>query len=388
MPGRHVLDVDDVDRALDVGRDAPQHEAPHELGRRAPEVAARRARRPGRRRRPAARAPRSAAPRPPPRAWRRRTGCRARRATAWRSSAVPPSGAGPDGGDRGGVHDALDAPRAGTPPAPPASPPRWPRTARPRGARRLVEPATWNDARRRPRSARRTARRSVEVGDRPSRRRAPPSASRFEVARTVTRTSSPRATSARATCEPTNPVAPVTRVVGIASRGYQHYAHAPMARVAVVTDTTHYMPRALVERARICTRSRSTSPSRARPSARPTSPTSPTSTRASARRREMPGTSQPSVGDFLAVYEPLLEAGARHRLDPPQRRHLRHLRRRRAGPRPAVERGIDAGADRRARLRDRVRRARDAGDGRRERRRAPAAAPPRRPRRPRPAGAT
>ena len=32
---------------------------------------------------------------------------------------------------------------------------------------------------------------------------------------------------------------------------------------------------------------------------------------------ELPSTSQPSVGDFLAVYEPLVEQRRRHRLDPP-----------------------------------------------------------------------
>ena len=48
-------------------------------------------------------------------------------------------------------------------------------------------------------------------------------------------------------------------------------------------------------------------------------------------RRELPTTSQPSIGDFLAVYEPLLDGGQRHRLDPPLRRDLRHLRLRAAG---------------------------------------------------------
>ena len=57
-----------------------------------------------------------------------------------------------------------------------------------------------------------------------------------------------------------------------------------MARVAVVTDTTHYLPRDARRASSGCTRCRSTSPSRARPSARPTSPTSTTSTRGSAPR--------------------------------------------------------------------------------------------------------
>src|SRR4051794_25474072 len=81
-----------------------------------------------------------------------------------------------------------------------------------------------------------------------------------------------------------------------------------MSGVAVVTDTTHYMPRALVERLGIHqvslyvtfegeTRRESDITDLddfyRRPSA----------------SSEMPSTSQPSVGDFLAVYEPLLEGG-------------------------------------------------------------------------------
>ena len=64
-----------------------------------------------------------------------------------------------------------------------------------------------------PLSARRIARRSVTSASRARRRsrRAASSATR----RTVTRTSSPRSTSARAICEPTNPVAPVTSVAAL-----------------------------------------------------------------------------------------------------------------------------------------------------------------------------
>ncbi len=46
-------------------------------------------------------------------------------------------------------------------------------------------------------------------------------------------------------------------------------------------------------------------------------------------------TSQPSVGDFVAVYEPLLDAGPRDRLDPHLGRHIRHLRGGRPGSRAA-----------------------------------------------------
>src|SRR4051812_50227893 len=81
-----------------------------------------------------------------------------------------------------------------------------------------------------------------------------------------------------------------------------------MSGVAVVTDTTHYMPRALVEALGLHQVSLYV--------------TFEGETRREAdiddlddfyRRlgdsSEMPSTSQPSVGDFMAVYEPLLEAG-------------------------------------------------------------------------------
>jgi DegV family protein with EDD domain len=81
-----------------------------------------------------------------------------------------------------------------------------------------------------------------------------------------------------------------------------------MARVAVVTDTTHYMPRALVERLGLHEVSLYV--------------TFEGETRREADiddlddfyarlsdSSEMPSTSQPSVGDFMTVYEPLLEAG-------------------------------------------------------------------------------
>ena len=86
-----------------------------------------------------------------------------------------------------------------------------------------------------------------------------------------------------------------------------------------------------------CTPSRSTSAgasrrrrARGRPARLRRASTTTCARRASCRR-----TSQPSVGDFLAVYEPLLEAGDGHRLDPPLGRHLGHRARRRAGARPA-----------------------------------------------------
>ena len=222
-----------------------------------------------------------------------------------------------DGGDRGGVHDPLDVRAQALLQHRPRRHRRWPAKSASADAAQVGRAGDVEDAR--DALAARAAPRAGRSGRRRrSRRRGPPARRGSRSPRTVTRTSSPRATSARATCEPTNPVAPVTRVVGMGPRGYKPLRSPPMARVAVVTDTTHYLPRDAGRRGSICTWSRSTSPSRARPSARPTSPTSTTSTRGSAPRSEMPSTSQPSVGDFLAVYEPLLEAGRRHRLDPPR----------------------------------------------------------------------
>ena len=59
----------------------------------------------------------------------------------------------------------------------------------------------------------------------------------------------------------------------------------------------------------------------------------------------LPSTSQPSVGDFLAVYEPLARGRPRRRLDPHRRRPLRHLRERPRGGANA-RRARPAGPDR------------------------------------------
>ena len=56
------------------------------------------------------------------------------------------------------------------------------------------------------------------------------------------------------------------------------------------------------------------------------------------------------VGDFLAVYEPLVAARRRHPLDPPLGRDLRHGARRRAGARAADRARDGARADGRGRL--------------------------------------
>jgi DegV family protein with EDD domain len=84
-----------------------------------------------------------------------------------------------------------------------------------------------------------------------------------------------------------------------------------MAQVAVVTDSTHYMPRAVAERHGFHTVSlyvRWGDPPRDdREADLPDFDAFYDHLRSA---RELPTTSQPSVGDFLAVYEPLIEQGA------------------------------------------------------------------------------
>src|SRR5262245_29977337 len=81
-----------------------------------------------------------------------------------------------------------------------------------------------------------------------------------------------------------------------------------MPDVAVVTDTTHYLPAEVVERHRLHEVSLyvnwngRTDRERDLPDFDAFYGHLRTAT-------EMPSTSQPSVGDFLEVYEPLLEAG-------------------------------------------------------------------------------
>jgi DegV family protein with EDD domain len=81
-----------------------------------------------------------------------------------------------------------------------------------------------------------------------------------------------------------------------------------MSRVAVVTDTTHYMPHALVEELGLHEVSLYVTFEGATEREADIADLEDFYTRLS-NSTEMPGTSQPSVGDFLAVYEPLLEAG-------------------------------------------------------------------------------
>ena len=197
-------------------------------------------------------------------------------------------------------------PRAGTPPAPPASPPRWPRTAPPRDARRLVEPATWKTRetplQRPPHRApvgqvgdRRLdvePRQRVEVRGRPH-GHADVVAAGHERPRDV-RSDEP----GRAGDEGGRHGSP--RLQALRS--------PPMDRVAVVTDTTHYLPRDLVTRLDLHQVSLYVTFEGKTEREADITDLADFYTRLSASS-EMPSTSQPSVGDFLAVYEPLLEAG-------------------------------------------------------------------------------
>ena len=83
-----------------------------------------------------------------------------------------------------------------------------------------------------------------------------------------------------------------------------------MSRVAVVTDTTHYLPREVVKRHGLSLVSLyvNWNGRTDRESELPSYDEFYEHLRAGVG--EMPSTSQPSVGDFLEVYEPLLEAGA------------------------------------------------------------------------------
>jgi DegV family protein with EDD domain len=82
-----------------------------------------------------------------------------------------------------------------------------------------------------------------------------------------------------------------------------------MARVAVVTDTTHYMPRTLVQELGLHEVSLYVTFDGATEREADITDLDDFYTRLSSSS-EMPSTSQPSVGDFLTVYEPLLDEGA------------------------------------------------------------------------------
>ena len=81
-----------------------------------------------------------------------------------------------------------------------------------------------------------------------------------------------------------------------------------MQSVAIVADTTAYLPADLVSRT-ASTSSASTSTGRTPASARRTCRASTPSTSGCGSADRLPTTSQPSIGDFLDVYGPLVDAG-------------------------------------------------------------------------------
>src|SRR3954462_13904051 len=117
-----------------------------------------------------------------------------------------------------------------------------------------------------------------------------------------------------------------------------------MSRVAVVTDTTQYLPSEVIERHGIQLVSLYVNWD-GRIDREIDLPDYDGYYDFLRSAGELPSTSQPSVGDFLAVYEPLAagrgrlpprlraarRAGRRGPLDPPERGHQRHGADRRAG---------------------------------------------------------
>ena len=139
-----------------------------------------------------------------------------------------------------------------------------------------------------------------------------------------------------------------------------------MPSVAIVTDTTHYLPRALADSQGIHQVSLYVGWGDEREREIELASFDEFYRRLAADR-ELPTTSQPSIGDFLAVWEPLLEAGLGHRLDASRGRHLGNLRGRPPGARPA-RRARPGRARRGDRQRNRVRRHGHAGARGRRRR--------------------
>ena len=157
-------------------------------------------------------------------------------------------------------------------------------------------------------------------------------------------------------------------------------AAARMSRVAVVTDSTSYLPPELIERHAI-----PVVPlyvvfggDRTVPETEITDYDAFFEELRSAEK--LPTTSQPSVGDFTAVYEPLLADGARDRVGAHLRRAVGHARGRAPGQGGARARRQRRRAHRGGRLHHGGRRARLHGAGRGQGGRARAGARARRPR--------
>src|SRR4051794_14414281 len=134
--------------------------------------------------------------------------------------------------------------------------------------------------------------------------------SRRDAVRSVTRTSSPRATSARTTCDPISPVPPVTSVFAIPGRSVRSapLGSVAMAPVTVVSDSTHTLPPDVISAYGVEQVSLYVNWDGKvdREVELPDFTGFYEHLRTAA---ELPTTSQPSVGDFIAAYEPLLAAG-------------------------------------------------------------------------------
>src|ERR687892_1372957 len=167
-----------------------------------------------------------------------------------------------------------------------------------------VRPAQWN-TRSTPRSARRTERRSSTLHLTRFRSRSAIAAS-GEPSSTPRTTSSPRSASRHATCEPMKPVAPVIRIL---PNPAECKVPPPMSGVAIVTDSTAYLPAELIERhgVHVVPLYVVFGADRTVPEVEITDyPAFFEELRSAAK---LPTTSQPSVGDFTSAYEPLLSDG-------------------------------------------------------------------------------
>ena len=106
-----------------------------------------------------------------------------------------------------------------------------------------------------------------------------------------------------------------------------------MRPVAVVADTTHYLPRDLVAASGIHEVSLYVN-WQGRQDREADLPDFDAYYEYLRTAADLPTTSQPSVGDFLAVYEPLVADGRRRGLDSHRRRDVGDVRERTGRPRP------------------------------------------------------
>ena len=96
-----------------------------------------------------------------------------------------------------------------------------------------------------------------------------------------------------------------------------------MAGVAIVTDTTHYLPRELADANDL--HQVSLYVNWGAPGPRVRAPDFDAYYEHLRVADQLPTTSQPSVGDFLAVFEPAAGKRPRHPVDPPLGRPVGHV---------------------------------------------------------------